>query len=262
MIHRPVCMSSLTNVSFLYNHRIADTYERFLDNTNDIRQIALRNGFTTNVVEQLNQKTEVISSENDISSTESRDTSNHQPNKCTALKNEHDADQTPTPPLNEQGTIWSGKLNYRNPVANDASTSKMSKLQNEASNSTKSVTVQSTGQQAHSTIHDTLNASLSEHSKASSPDTVAETSCNSIHDETLADLNHIICQAASGGNSLGQNVPNNSEFNQLQKVLESCLANFDIEMSPSSVVNMITNAELDETSKLKLEQGMLTNKFN
>lgn len=129
-------------------------------------------------------------------------------------------------------------------------------MQGETSSAAKSVIVQNTGQQAHSTIDDTLNVSLPQHSKASAPNTVAETNCNSIHEQTLTDLDYIICQAASGGNSLGQTVQNHSGLDQLQQVLESCLGNLDMTLQ-STVFNISINAEQEESSKIKLELGTL-----
>lgn len=246
-------------ILFLYVHRIADTYERFLDNTNDIREIALRNGFATNVIEQQNQKNEGILSENDISSIEACDTATRQLNQCAVL-NTHDAVQTPATSSNERRIVWSEKLNCRNSLTNNAAPSRMSISRSESSGPKESVIVQNPGQQAHSTIDDILNVSLSQHSEAGTPETASETDCISSHDQTLTDLGYIICQAASSENPSSQNVKSDSDLDQLQKVLESCLGNLDIETAQQSVVdNTLTNAERDESRKIKLEQGTLTN---
>lgn len=222
------------NQHFISTHRIAATYERFLDNTNDIREIALRNRFASKGNEQQNSENEVIS-DNDSNIAD-------------------DSVQTPALPSSSfeaRRSVCPEKLNSHHSITNNVVPPTISTSQSEVSAAKESVIVQNTAQQVQSTTDDTLDTSLFQHSNDTTPATVAQANYQSLNDETLADLDdYIICQAANNGNSLGQNVQNDTDWDQLQKMLDIVAA------QAPTVDNALTNAE---QIKAKLEQGTLTN---
>lgn len=265
VIIRSFCTSTNgnRNILFLFNHRIADTYERFLEDTNDIRQIALRNGFNTNANEQRNHN-ESILSENVITSTaESGYTFAHQPNKHADFNDVHATNQrsSSSSSLNESRIVWSGKGNCVNSNANGVSPG-VSISQEETSSTQEPDIVRSSGQQPQGITHDELNVSLSQHSINATPDTVPEASCITIHEQTLSDLHRIIHEGESNQNSPNQNAESHDGIEQLEDVLEDCFDNEDIESALNLVADstiMFSDADLHKPQEMKSEQGTLIN---
>lgn len=136
-------------ISFLFDHRIEHTYERFLNDSKELRRMGNCNRSYTNANEQRNRSNQSISYGGGSGNVESTDISTHQPNLNSSLSN-------------EKQTVWSREPN---PQAIDGvSSSYISMSPSESSSTTESMGTRDIEQQSLGEVHEKLSVSFGQHS--------------------------------------------------------------------------------------------------